>query len=60
MEADVAAKQAFETEAKAQGWRCSRCDKPIAFADRETFLESKRCRKCHEELDTESGTIPAL
>ncbi len=53
-------KTEFEAAAKAEGWKCSRCGKAIAFEDRETYLESKRCARCHEELDTESGTIPAL
>jgi hypothetical protein len=60
MAPDSATKEAFEAQAKAQGWKCSRCDKPITFENREPFLEAKRCKNCHYELDTESGTIPAL
>ena len=60
MELNVAMKEMFETEAKVEGWKCSRCDKPITFEDREAFLEAKRCRDCHYELDTESGTIATL
>ena len=60
MAPDAATKEAFEAQAKAEGWKCSRCDNPITFEDREAFLEAKRCKKCHYELDTESGTIPAL
>ena len=57
---DMATKEVFETQAKAEGWKCTRCDKPITFEDLEAFLEAKRCKRCHYQLDTESGTIAEL
>jgi DNA-directed RNA polymerase subunit RPC12/RpoP len=53
-------REQFEAQAKAEGWKCSRCGKPIAFDDRDAYLESTRCSQCHYELDTESGPIPSL
>jgi RNA polymerase-binding transcription factor DksA len=53
-------KEAFEAQSKAEGWKCSRCDKRITFEDREAFLEANLCHRCHDEIDTESGTIPTL
>jgi hypothetical protein len=53
-------REEFEAKANAEGWKCSRCGKAIKFADKEPYLESKRCSQCHYELDTESGPIPTL
>jgi len=55
-----ATRETFEARARAEGWKCTRCGKAITFEDREAYLEAKRCAQCHEELDTESGTIPKL
>jgi hypothetical protein len=53
-------REQFEAKAKTDGWKCTRCGKTIKFEDKETYLESKRCSRCHYELDTESGPIPTL
>ncbi len=50
-------RKTFETAARSEGWRCSRCGKPVTFEDRESYQEAKRCRRCHDEVDTESGSI---
>lgn len=52
--------ETFEARAEAEAWKCSRCGKPIKFGDRDTFQEASRCSQCHEEVDTESGTISKL
>jgi len=52
--------EAFEAKARSEQWRCSRCGQPITFADKETFHEAGRCRQCHYELDTESGSVGRL
>ena len=46
--------------AKSEGWVCTRCGKSIQPEDREAYLESKRCKKCHAEVDPDSGSIPKL
>jgi len=53
-------RESFEAKARREGWKCSRCGNAITFEDREAFLEAKRCARCHDELDTESGTIDKL
>lgn len=39
---------------------CTMCGKAIAAEDEDTYLESKRCSRCHDELDTNSGPISVL
>jgi RNA polymerase-binding transcription factor DksA len=53
-------REGFEAKAIREGWKCSRCGTAIQFEDREAYLESRRCSKCHYELDTESGTVSRL
>ena len=53
-------REAFEAQARAQGWTCTRCGKAITFEDRDAYREARRCARCHEETDTESGTIGKL
>jgi hypothetical protein len=53
-------REQFEAEAKAEGWKCSACGKPITFEDREAYWEFKVCSHCHYDTDTESGPIPTL
>lgn len=53
-------RESFESKAHAEGWKCTRCGKVITFEDREAYLEARRCATCHDELDTESGTITRL
>ena len=50
-------REAFIAKARAEGWVCSMCGKPIEYGDQEAFLEAKRCQRCHDELDTDSGPI---
>jgi hypothetical protein len=52
--------QPFEAKAKAEGWVCTRCGKTITAEDRAAFAESKRCKRCHREIDPDSGSIPEL
>jgi RNA polymerase-binding transcription factor DksA len=56
----VQTKEAFEAQAKAEGWVCTRCGKAIEFTDRDAYRESQRCKRCHDELDPDSGAIPRL
>lgn len=53
-------KDAFEARAEAEGYVCTMCGKAISYEDEEAYLESQRCCRCHYELDTDSGPIPAL
>lgn len=53
-------RESFEAKARSEGWKCSRCGNAITFKDREAYLEAKRCSRCHDELDTESGTVNKL
>lgn len=53
-------RESFEATARAEGWKCSRCGKAITFEDQEAYLEAKRCAQCHDELDTESGTVSRM
>ena len=56
----VPVKDAFEARAEAGGYVCTMCGKAISYEDEEAYLESQRCCRCHYELDTDSGPIPAL
>jgi transcription initiation factor IIE alpha subunit len=56
----VPVKDTFEARAEAQGYVCTMCGKAISYEDEEAYLESQRCCRCHYELDTDSGPIPAL
>lgn len=53
-------RESFDTKARAEGWTCTRCGKPITFEDREAYREARRCARCHDETDTESGAIEKL
>ena len=56
----VETKEAFEAKAKANGWVCTRCGKAITGEDQVAYKESRRCNRCHHEIDPDSGRVPAM
>jgi len=48
-------REAFGAKARAEGWVCTTCGKAIEYEDQEAYLELKRCRRCHDEIDPDSG-----
>jgi RNA polymerase-binding transcription factor DksA len=57
MDHPMETREEFDMKAKAEGWACTGCDKPIRFEDREAYLESTRCSRCHQVIDPDSGPI---